>query len=532
MSPAQSQSIQTSFLSSTTENDRDHEDEDAEEDDPSFPLPKFYSTSFSAHRVSPLYLGKEGRLTNKRLRTLAQRLRDVLVGDVVRGVEVGLDGQDSLMGRYGALERVGIRWVGLAQVLDIDLDGASQDEGQRPGSRDLGIANDDNDDDDHEGRGRSSWKAARILRELRTQNNGNKRKRVLHIQLEYENAGCTALLFPELPTSGSGGDGDISGEEQNDQHMQFHIGSNVNPGKGAQQEKKFLNMPLLLLRMPAPLKGVIAEFLSTSFDCRVSALRLGTRSMVSGLEGWFRNVGTPSRGALAKDVVFFLGFHLPFTSSRSSAREGQEKPGEVEEEEKEEEAEEAGLGVKSIDITIPAAEVGRFVDAGRGLLSQQEKNKRKSTSTSTSSQNEKQWGWEVDLRKRRKIAGRLYEEGWEWRSDKHNSASALLEGQEQEEENAGKEEDAFTEALGRYVDRHMGLNLFHPGVRVTKIACGGFVMSEGRVKVFAPAANLGEGHGSLSGGQGGAVLELLAGLVEKATVRVGRFLTSTTGTTT
>ncbi len=61
--------------------------------------------------MSPLFLGAEG-LPASRLRILGQRLRDTLVGDVVRGVEVGLDGAgDGIMGNAGALETVAVEWV-------------------------------------------------------------------------------------------------------------------------------------------------------------------------------------------------------------------------------------------------------------------------------------------------------------------------------------------------------------------------------------------------------------------------------------
>ncbi|KAK0642149.1 centromere subunit L [Cercophora newfieldiana] len=243
-------------------------------------------------------------------------------------------------------------------------------------------------------------------------------------------------------------------------------------------ETQFLDMPLLLLRMPAPLKAVMAEFLATEFDCRVSALRLGTRSMVRSWEGWIRTAGLPTRGALAKDVVITLGFYIP-------------PPEQVPDGEEDEEEGNGQLGLKSIDVFIPAAELRKFVDAGADSGS----SKRKSTGAT----------WEDDVAKRRKLAGRLHEEGWEWRRTTAD-----------EEESSPLEEQHFTEALGRYIDKHLGLNLFHPGVRITKIACGGFVISEGRIKVFAPA-DLGEGDSSPSpSGQRAAVCELLTGMVEKA----------------
>ena len=243
-------------------------------------------------------------------------------------------------------------------------------------------------------------------------------------------------------------------------------------------EAQFMVMPLLLMRMPAPLKAVVAEFLATAFDCRVSPLRLGTRSMVQGWEAWIRTAGLPTRGPLVKDVVLSLGFYLP------------PEEGEAYQDESEGEGDQQ-LGLKSIEVFVPAAELTKFVDAGRAP------SKPKARPKAT---------WENDIRIRRKLAGRMYEEGWEWRK----------------ESTADIDEDPavsqpFTEALGRYINQHMGLNLFHPGVRITKMACGGFVMSESRLKIFAPAG-LGDAvarEGSPSGPRK-AVWELLRDLVQKA----------------
>ncbi|KAK3312575.1 kinetochore complex Sim4 subunit Fta1-domain-containing protein [Apodospora peruviana] len=419
------------------------------------PLPPFYNTTFSAHRVSPLYIGKE-ELTSQRLAVLAQRLRDILVGDVVRGVEVGLlhnnnttdDGGVGAMGRAGALEAVGISWVSMAGVLDL---GATT---------------------------KSDWKAATAVAELRRKKD---KKKGIHIMLRYENADCTALLVPELePTASGVGD--------NNTAAKFYVGGNNDDDDDRQQQqqqetvgKHFVNLPLLLLRMPAPLKVVVADFLSSAFDCRVSSLRLGTRSMVRSWESWIRAAGLPTRGPLAKDVAISLGFWVPPPPAEEG---GNDEDGHQQ------------LGLKSIDIIIPVAELRGFVDAGSANITSTQKRK---------------WAWEDDLRKRRKLAGRLYEEGWEWR--RKDTAST------EEQEDDGEEGQPFTEALGRYIDHHLGLNLFHPGVRVTRIACGGFVMSEARLKVFAPA-DLGEetdaASVSSSPGQRGAVLELLSGLVNKA----------------
>ena len=441
---------------------QEDEDDDDDDDDAAGqpPLP-FYNTTFSAHRVSPLYLGSEP-LTTSRLQLLSQRLRDRLVGDVVRGVEVGraaAEGGDdsSIVGRAGALEMVDIHWVGVADVLGISRE-------------DLESLGDDGDT--------ANWhRAAAQLPD----------KKALHISLRYETASCTALMLP--PLLGEGGERSDVGKTR------FSVG-----GVGADEmdwersvdPAHFLALPLLLLRMPAPLKTIIGEFLSTTFDCRASPMRLGTRTLVRSWEAWIGSAGLPSRGPLAKDVVLNLGFYVLQPDKPSPA------PGQSLEDAAATADQQQPLGIKSIEIIIPAAELNKFVAAGKRLA----KTLNNQTSASAG------WGWEDDHKKRRKLAGRLYEEGWEWRRTSAADAGGV------------PDEQPFTEALACYLKEHAGLNLFHPGVRVVKIGCGGFAMSETRLKLFAPTGS-GEpdGEGLSLLGQQGAVLELLGGLSVKAQVQ-------------
>lgn len=355
------------------------------------------------------------------------------------------------MGRAGSLEFVDIRWVSVGTVLDIT--------GSEP--------NDSQDEDEDTTRTDLDWPA--LVEQLQD-------KKALHILLRYETAECTALMLPSSSEDDE--------PQPNPSASQFAI-SNSQP-TDPPNPAHFLHLPLLLLRMPAPLKTVIADFLSTTFDCRVSSLRLGTRSLVQSWESWIRTAGLPERGPLAKDVVLNLGFYIPPAENKgntpdATAAAGEDKEGPGQE----------PLGIKGIDVIIPAADVRGFVRAGKQMAADGEREKGKSKSK------EKQT-WEINVKKRRKLAGRLGEEGWEWRTP--------VSGDNETEE--GQQQSPFTEALGRYVDKHLGLNLFHPGVRVTKIACGGFVMSEGRLKVFAPRDGAQR--------QRGAVWKLVSGLVGKA----------------
>jgi hypothetical protein len=364
------------------------------------------------------------------------------------------------MGRAGALESVEMSWVNMAAVLGI--------------SRNLHAAGSDEMDVDVDDDGKED--TARLWRALR-------RKKTLHIALQYEMASCTALLLPSLTRKEDNNTRANAASQQ--QHTRFSVGTDDMDWERSIDPAHFLTLPLLLLRMPAPLKAVIGDFLSATFDCRVSPMRLGTRSLVRSWEGWIRTAGLPSRGPLAKDVVLSLGFHIPPPQTDKGAPEGPGNEAAV--------SKDPQIGLKSIDVIIPPSELRKFVSAGRRLAST-----RKPAASAG-------WAWEDDLAARRKLAGRLFEEGWEWRAKENGTPSGG--------------EQPFTEALACYLDEHLGLNLFHPGVRVVKIACGGFAMSEGRLKVFSP----GDPKTAAALRQRRAVLELLEGLVEKAHVQVATF---------
>lgn len=69
-----------------------------------------YSTTFTIYKLSPLYHGP-APLDNASLTQHASRFRDVLVGDVLRGVRVGLATEDETLTRVGALRHVQWRFL-------------------------------------------------------------------------------------------------------------------------------------------------------------------------------------------------------------------------------------------------------------------------------------------------------------------------------------------------------------------------------------------------------------------------------------
>ncbi|KAI0110697.1 kinetochore complex Sim4 subunit Fta1-domain-containing protein [Hypoxylon sp. NC0597] len=427
--------------------------------------PRFFNTTFTTYRISPLYIGKQA-LTPTRLQILSRRLRDALVGDVVRGVQVGLESDNAALGRTGALYAVEWRWVGAEHIL------GSKRSDRREGSVELG-----NDASGSDERSEST------------------RRRVLCIELRYENARFAAMLLPDLA-----GDDDSPG-------------SNYPPSwtwqtndSGTADRTAFVHLPLLIFRMPAPLKSVLVDFLSSTFDCRIHPLALGTRTLINSWEAWLSDNGSINgRRVLSKDALITLGFHIepPEPKSQGSSGNGD---GEADAKDQSQNAPEPlHLGLKTIDITIPAVDVHRFLRVGEKLNEQApttNSKKRKADAKTTLSD-------EQQNRRRRKLAGGRDEEGWGWRSQAHDN------DEEQQPETA---EQPFTEALAVYMWHHLGLDMFHPGVRVHRIACDGFALSEGRLKVFASGGSA-RGRGGDDGES--AVWKLMRDLVRKARGNLG-----------
>ena len=375
---------------------------------PEADLPPFFNTTFSTHRVSPLYIGPR-QLDTARLDELAGRLRDTLVGDVVRGVQISLEATETPVGQVGPLRAVQIQWFRAGDVLG--------DEAPKPMPR---------------GARKGKQRAGRSDTVSDASQQG------LWIHVRHENAAYNALLLPsagkEGPTTKATG------------WAVQPLGTN---GRTRPDEKHFIHLPLLLLRMPQALKGVISEWLATNFDCRVGRVVLGTRTLVNVWEAWVRDMGLSSKGP---DFVVTLAFHLPAEARVDQA--GSDSEDDLNKEEEDEEAHPAEPGLRSIDVTINPQDLRRFVRAGASLPPA-----RKPTTTPS---------WTSDPRERRRLAGGNTDDGWTWRSADDFSPA---------------EEQPFTEALGRYLAHHLALDMFHPGVRIVQISCGGFVLAQSRLKI-------------------------------------------------
>ncbi|KAM0430420.1 hypothetical protein ACHAPT_005766 [Fusarium lateritium] len=337
-------------------------------------IPPFFNTTFSTHRVSPLHVGPEGLMIS-RLEAIASRLRDTLVGDVVRGIQVGLESTDTPMGQVGPLKAVKVEWFRASTFLGEE---SSEDYLEMP-------------------RGDQS--------EL-----PEEQKQGLWINIRHENAAYAAILLPGL--------------------------SDSTQSRMDGQQNNFVHLPLLLMRMPLQLKTVVADWLSATFDCRVSRVTLGTKTILGVWESWVESTGLNDRGA---DFTVTLAFNTPMPAGNDPTSMDPDRT-----------ADETvpAPGLRSIDITISAQDLRRFVRAGQKMRPSDKS------------------PWKGDARERRRLAGGNTDDGWAWRTTQDAKANP------------------FTEALGSYLHHHLALDLFHPSVHVTQISCTGFVLGQGRLKIL------------------------------------------------
>jgi hypothetical protein len=407
---------------------------------------RFFNTTFATFRVSPLYIGRQA-VTRAGLEILSRRLRDVLVGDVVRGVEVGLEG-DATLGRAGALERVEWRQCGMEAIIPALADTG---EGQASEAR----------------RARGARHAGRRPMPVR---------HLLCLELEYENVTFSALLLPSLDNT--------SGKTRGDDESRLRgiplwtRVENLDGENAIEDSSDFAHFPLLLTRMPAPLKAVLLDFLSSTFDCRISPLHLGTRTLIRSWERWIQDSGVTEGTVLNKDVALTLGFHL---EAEDHGRQG----------------EQVHLGLKTIDVIVPAEEVRRLLRVGNTPESISNGGGKTRLADNPVTEQEKA--------RRRRLGGGKDEEGWAWRE-------ALRRNEDDDDDNdeLNTFDQPFTDALAHYIDHHLALDMFHPGVRVLRVVCDAFALSEGRMKVFAPPSR------SQAGGETHAVETFIRDLVRRA----------------
>lgn len=100
----------------------------------------------------------------------------------------------------------------------------------------------------------------------------------------------------------------------------------------------FSALPLLLVKMPGPVREVFLQYLRTAFDAHVAPLRLPSTFITSSMETYFKHLTASSSTQSIQDVVRQLNVQLAFPNTTTLLRH--------------------------IDITIAAADVPGFVDRG------------------------------------------------------------------------------------------------------------------------------------------------------------------------
>jgi hypothetical protein len=136
--------------------------------------------------------------------------------------------------------------------------------------------------------------------------------RGIHVHLKFERANYTALLLGERSKM------------------------STTPG--------FTSLPLMLLRMPAALRELFLDFMATTFDSRISPMKLRSSFLSSSLEGLLQQTVAkddedPALGldALSKGV----GLQLSFPSATPH--------------------------LKNIDLVVGKDDIRQFQDRGKGL---------------------------------------------------------------------------------------------------------------------------------------------------------------------
>ncbi|KAF3051843.1 hypothetical protein E8E11_008817 [Didymella keratinophila] len=101
----------------------------------------------------------------------------------------------------------------------------------------------------------------------------------------------------------------------------------------------FSSLPLLLVKMPGPMRDVFLQYLRTAFDAHVAPLRLPSTFITGSTETYFRHLSASSSTQSIQEVVRQLNVQLAFPNTTTL--------------------------LKHIDITIAASDVPGFVTRGK-----------------------------------------------------------------------------------------------------------------------------------------------------------------------
>jgi hypothetical protein len=103
----------------------------------------------------------------------------------------------------------------------------------------------------------------------------------------------------------------------------------------------FTSLPLLLVKMPGPIREIFLTYIRTAFDAHVAPLRLSSSFITSSLETYFKHLSSSTSTQSIQDVVRQLNVQLAFLTTTSL--------------------------LKHIEITIAGADVPGFVSRGKVL---------------------------------------------------------------------------------------------------------------------------------------------------------------------
>ncbi|KAL1795595.1 hypothetical protein ACET3X_005819 [Alternaria dauci] len=105
--------------------------------------------------------------------------------------------------------------------------------------------------------------------------------------------------------------------------------------------KGFTSLPLLLVKMPGPIRDVFLNYLHTTFDAYVAPLRLPSPMIASSLETYLKHLSARHSTQSIQDIIRQLHIQLAFPTSTTL--------------------------LKHVEITIAGTDISGFVDRGRLL---------------------------------------------------------------------------------------------------------------------------------------------------------------------
>ena len=316
-----------------------------------------YNSTFQAFRLSPLYTGESLLLHRDTLRSHAGRLRELLKGDNVRGIQLDSVAPDSALDAAGPLENC--HW---------------------------GLLGDE-----------EAWVARQLDASYRPD---EQTARGIRIVLQYPRNMYTALLLRDNTTAAA---------------------SSLN---------KFTALPLLLVKMPAPIRNIVAQYLMTAFDTRVAPLKLAPAFFMAVLDAYFARLAADGSKQSIAAVVQQLQLQIAFPAATTL--------------------------LKHMDITIARDDVSRFYARGQCL---------REASRPTSSSSSAASGAAAAAAARRQ----------------------QQQQQQQQQHAHHQQQTAFAAALAVYLRAHLALDWAHPAVQLARVSCAAFTLTaDGRVKLAPP----------------------------------------------